>query len=172
MVQNGGDSSNIDTSIAMASAGMDWAWMLSWDLQDCVCRPYWFVLIHGHLRNVWCYYFVVLCDSFLLSTQFCVHYIGKILLDKIWIFFWTACARSWNSVVSIVTRLWAGEQRNYGLISGIGKRFFTSRSFHTASEAHPVSCSMDTGFNHLCCEANPLPTSTSTFAFVTCTAAM
>jgi len=81
MVQNGGDSSNIDTSIAKASVGMDWA--LSWDLQDCVWRPYWFVLIHGHLRNVWCYYCVVLCDSFFLSAQFCVLCIGKILLHKI-----------------------------------------------------------------------------------------
>lgn len=84
MVQNGGDTSNIDTFVAKASVvGMDWAWILSWDLQDCVWRLYWFVLIHCHLRNVWFYYFVVLCESYFLSAQFCALYIGKMLLHKI-----------------------------------------------------------------------------------------
>jgi hypothetical protein len=165
MVQNGGDSSNIDTCIAKASVGMDW---LEYVLRFAGLhrRPYWFVLIHGHLGNVSCYYFVVLCDSFFLSAQFFALYIGKILLHKILNLFLDC----WNSVVSIVSRLWAGQQRNYGLISGFTKRFFTSLSVHTASEAHLVSCSMGTGFNNLCCEANPLPTSTFAYAFVTCTA--
>jgi len=37
-----------------------------------------------------------------------------------------ACLRSWDSIVSIVTRLWARWQRNCVLILGRGSRYFSS----------------------------------------------
>jgi hypothetical protein len=41
--------------------------------------------------------------------------------------FWSlACLRSWDSIVSIVTRLRAGWQRNYVLILGRSSRYFCS----------------------------------------------
>jgi hypothetical protein len=53
---------------------------------------------------------------------------------------------SWNKIVGIVTRQWAGCSRNFGLVHGWSKRFVlqsvqTKCSVHTASCSEATKCS-------------------------------
>jgi len=89
----------------------------------------------GHIDLCWFMVIWEMCDA--ITVLYCVIHFSylhnsvsfalvKYYFTKSWIYFWTVCARSWSSVVSTVTGLSAGQQRNYGPISGIGKIFFTS----------------------------------------------
>jgi hypothetical protein len=50
-----------------------------------------------------------------------------------------------DSLVSMVTRLWTEQSRNWGSIHGRGKRFFSPCNIQSGAGAHPAFYSMGIG---------------------------